>query len=847
MDCAPPFVPPPPQWQFQFANGTGPSGLLLARSSTTEPFGTVCGFGFDDVAAVAACWSLGYRVSAATYDYGLDASGQQYVSSLSEVDCAGANGPYLQNCSLGTTFIDFCTHGDDIYLDCTAPAPLKVSLLGATRGVVIVQSATASGFVCSDMFDDLAAAAVCRTAGLNGSRAFAIPFYGAPSNYTAFVSDVICAPQDAYLDNCSYTEAGVGSASLCAAWEAVAVDCSGLGRAPAPVIQFTATVAAPGANFGAALADWLYVAPNRIMITGNASNGTAGFTDISFVFTDDATGNDVSRADLDFFLTITPARILLQDLAIFKLSSNSSAAVHQTLNVRLVGGSRASAGLLQVLPTPDSAWGTVCNLGFTPADAVAACASVGFPGAATALLVSNRNYTLYQTGYVYLSNVVCAANQTLQQCDFAYSDPSNSLHPCSHLQDVALDCAPPASVTATTSIAFTSNTSTATMSTSASATATTANVTLTPTITSTTSMTATATSTNSSTVSATSIMGGTNTSTASVSPSATETSSTVNTTVTGSVTSTATATNSSTATATVATNSTVTATTTNSTAIPVTATNTTSVTATATNTTSVTATATNTTSATVTATNTTSVTATATNSSTVTATTATNGSSTTRLSNTTTTTPTNSSTGSATATTGVVVPNSTMTSTSSATNASVTTTTPSVSPSVVPPSGTPVVSAMTFTAEAANATTNMTLLAEMIAAKLGVPITEVSVSPSNGNTIEIVIGRTSSSSPLPNDVIARANALVNNPTEQADLGISGFQNAASEAPTSSPSPPPAEKRTWIIGVAVGGVVLVCIVIGVVYKIRSSSSSSGNRRSDKYDQDYISMMDYRSEA
>ncbi|XP_035657943.1 scavenger receptor cysteine-rich domain superfamily protein-like [Branchiostoma floridae] len=109
----------------------------------------------------------------------------------------------------------------------------------------------------------------------------------------------------------------------------------------------------------------------------------------------------------------------------------------QDLKIRLVGGSVANEGRLEVALSDGDNWGTVCDDGFDMNDATIACRMLGYSGA-----VEVRCCAQYGQGLenIFMDDIECTGNEnSLFDCPYAGWGASN----CDHSEDVGVVCSSP--------------------------------------------------------------------------------------------------------------------------------------------------------------------------------------------------------------------------------------------------------------------------------------------------------------------------------------------------------------------------------------------------------------------
>ncbi|KAI8517421.1 scavenger receptor [Branchiostoma belcheri] len=104
--------------------------------------------------------------------------------------------------------------------------------------------------------------------------------------------------------------------------------------------------------------------------------------------------------------------------------------------IRLVGGSAANEGRLEVRQSDNDDWGTVCDDGFDTNDATVACRMLGYR---TALRVYRNAHFGQGSGNINLDDVECTGGETSL---FNCGHDGWGVHNCGHSEDVGIACDP---------------------------------------------------------------------------------------------------------------------------------------------------------------------------------------------------------------------------------------------------------------------------------------------------------------------------------------------------------------------------------------------------------------------
>ncbi|KAI8517426.1 scavenger receptor [Branchiostoma belcheri] len=103
--------------------------------------------------------------------------------------------------------------------------------------------------------------------------------------------------------------------------------------------------------------------------------------------------------------------------------------------LRLVGGSGAHEGRLEVRPLGSYSWGTVCDDEFDTSDADVACRMLGYSEASE---VRSSAYFGEGSGDIYMDDLRCSGDESsLFHCTYA----GWGVHNCGHHEDVGIVCA----------------------------------------------------------------------------------------------------------------------------------------------------------------------------------------------------------------------------------------------------------------------------------------------------------------------------------------------------------------------------------------------------------------------
>ena len=104
--------------------------------------------------------------------------------------------------------------------------------------------------------------------------------------------------------------------------------------------------------------------------------------------------------------------------------------------MRLVGGNNRTEGRVEIRPSNNNTWGTVCDDNWDLPDAEVVCRQLGFDGALEAL--SNAQFGAGSEDMpIWLDDVICFGNEVnLSQCIL----PPVGQHNCRHYEDAGVRC-----------------------------------------------------------------------------------------------------------------------------------------------------------------------------------------------------------------------------------------------------------------------------------------------------------------------------------------------------------------------------------------------------------------------
>jgi deleted-in-malignant-brain-tumors protein 1 len=486
-------------WSYRMVDQSGAltsvRGRLEARASSLGKWGSVCAVGFDASDAIVACRSQSLATNGVSYetaDSGLRGP-QSNPIAMSSLACTGAEAK-LDECQFVGAATTDCQHSQDVVLRCPVDAKWTTRLV-APDGTEIPQGGTSNTegrlelrrgadndwyTVCAqDVQGTNPAVAVCKELALPYANAY---FQVASSSQRSGQDSVTslggmrCPGNAESLSGCSFstTPSCAHDQDLYVACNADAVDATTPSAAPADSTEpwFYRLVDAAGnaeVSLGRLEVRQTSSAPWKLVCSSGFDAKAAAVACRSLGLpTASAEFFSVMNTDLDdasksfnaegFVCTGSEDRL---DLCSFTDATANGASCQATMAVALqcargyysqpdgttwqyrlinpsTGDANSREGRLEVRPTADTQWGTVCDDYFGPTAVLTACTALGYS--------SGRSFKpTYRTalrtesgiGNIYLDNVVCAGTEaSLDKC--WYSDDGND--DCSHSEDIYVQC-----------------------------------------------------------------------------------------------------------------------------------------------------------------------------------------------------------------------------------------------------------------------------------------------------------------------------------------------------------------------------------------------------------------------
>ncbi|XP_025101795.1 uncharacterized protein LOC112568406 isoform X40 [Pomacea canaliculata] len=413
-------------------NGSSPrEGRVEVKKSVSDPWGTVCDDGWDDMDAGVVCRQLGFgrtgqAVAAAFYGQGTG------PSNLDNVHCTGIERT-LANCGAMPWATHNCGHHNDAGVKCDIFVRL-VNGSSLREGRVEVKKFVSDpwGTVCDDDWDNNDAGVVCRQLGFGRiGQAVSAAFYGqgtGPIN----LDNVHCTGIERALANCT---ANSWATHNCGHHKDAGVKCDifvRLVNGSSPVegrVEVRKSVSDPWGT----VCDDGWDNNDAGVVCRQLGFGHAAQA-VAAAFYGQGTG----PINLDNVRCTgretTLANCFANSWATHNCGHHKDAGVKCDIFVRLVNGSSPVEGRVEVRKSVSDPWGTVCDDGWDNNDANVVCRQLGFGqiGQAVAAAFYGQG-----TGPINLDNVHCTGRETtLANC----GANTWSTHDCGHHKDAGVKC-----------------------------------------------------------------------------------------------------------------------------------------------------------------------------------------------------------------------------------------------------------------------------------------------------------------------------------------------------------------------------------------------------------------------
>ncbi|XP_078616873.1 scavenger receptor cysteine-rich domain-containing protein DMBT1-like [Branchiostoma floridae x Branchiostoma japonicum] len=381
---------PSPSSRIRLVGGSSPNeGRVEVRPADSVVWGTVCDDNFEFNDATVICRMLGYP-GYETYHHDAhfgQGTGPIYMDDL---HCTGME-ISLFDCPYSGWGSHNCGHHEDVSVDCltsatmspSTPSPSsRIRLVGGSspnEGRVEVRPADSYlwGTVCDDSFGINDGNVACRMLGYTGVDQVRNYAYFGQGTGEIYMDDLQCTGTERSLFDCRYS-----------GW--MSHNCGH--NEDAGVVCFGYTTTAPiGSRFRC-----------------------------------------LNLQQIDFSLRCNGITDCTDDSD--EMNCISDTGISDRNRIRLVGGSAANEGRLEVRPEDGGDWGTVCDDNFNTDDAIVACKTLGYR---TAHQVYTKAHFGQGSGTIYLDNVQCSGHETsLFNCGHS----GWGVHNCGHSEDVGIAC-----------------------------------------------------------------------------------------------------------------------------------------------------------------------------------------------------------------------------------------------------------------------------------------------------------------------------------------------------------------------------------------------------------------------
>ncbi|XP_028407344.1 deleted in malignant brain tumors 1 protein-like isoform X2 [Dendronephthya gigantea] len=406
-------------------------------------WGTICRYGWDMRDGRVACRELGYKDIVRTLQ-GRDVPFGSGKIWLSEVHCTG-NEPNLTSCSHDGWENHYCTHDEDVGVECTntlSAIPIKLRLQGplSTRGTGRVEILYHGywGTICDRGWDVRDARVFCRQLGfqdvdktLQGGE---FPF----GSGQIWLSNVSCTGNEQNISSCSHDGWGTHD---CSPFDDAGVECTYTDFIP---VRLQGPSSANGSGrvevfyggeWGTICDDGWDMRDARVVCR------QLGFKDVLRTLQE----NEVPGGSGKIWLSEISCTGSEQNITSCShdgwgnhpCSHSEDAGVECTntdfIPVRLQGPSSANgSGRVEVFYRGE--WGTICDDGWDMRDARVVCRQLGFKDVLRTL---QENEVPGGSGKIWLSWIACTGSeQNISSC----SHDGWGSHRCSHREDAGVEC-----------------------------------------------------------------------------------------------------------------------------------------------------------------------------------------------------------------------------------------------------------------------------------------------------------------------------------------------------------------------------------------------------------------------
>ncbi|KAM6364604.1 scavenger receptor cysteine-rich domain-containing protein DMBT1-like [Pluvialis apricaria] len=412
-----------------------------------QRWGSVCDDGWDLDDAQVVCRQLGCGMAVAAQPRAQFGMGYEPIW-LDDVNCTGAEAA-LSECRARPWGQSNCDHREDASVVCLGPAQLRL-VNGSSRcsGRVEVLHNQQWGTVCDNGWDLSDAEVVCRQMGCGAALSAPVSALFGPGSNPIWLGDVECTGAEATLSEC---RSRMGQPINCHHGEDAGVVCSDSSSHPMAIQAGPAELR-------------LVNGPNRcsgrVEVMHDHQWGTVcdddwSFPDASVVCRQLGCGTAVSAYGAAHFgQGLGPiwldnvqcsgtegalSECLARPWGVNNCDHGEDASVVCTgtatntpAHLRLENGPGRCAGRVEVLYNHQ--WGTVCDNGWSLAEAAVVCRQLG---CGTAVSAPGSAHFGQGSGRIWLDNVNCTGTEaTLSECQ-ARPWGSNS---CDHHEDAGVVC-----------------------------------------------------------------------------------------------------------------------------------------------------------------------------------------------------------------------------------------------------------------------------------------------------------------------------------------------------------------------------------------------------------------------